>query len=195
MKLNLVSTIALCALLTTPAFADGLEDVVSKNPSLTQYDNNKDGVLSTDEVVTGRAAEFTAIDTDADGFLTWFEFKAAEENERNTRVIAIVKAADKDANGQLTPEEFANVFAVEQDRSKAPVVFAIIDTDANNVLSSTELAAALAENGSNIGQMWRFANKDTNADAKISKEEYIAKPVKLPVPPKLPKPNPAKPKR
>lgn len=195
MKLPVLSVAILGLALSVPVFADSsvdipLDDQSKLTQDLLQYDTNKDGVISLDEMAAVKAAEFAKADTDGDGYLTWAEFKAMVDAKRDSRLATLFKVADKDGSGAVSADEFLAVFAAGQNATQVATVFAIMDAaNSDGSLSPAELSVALAGNDPVAQLMWKFARLDTSGDAKLSKDEYVAKPAKLPKPPKLPKPN------
>lgn len=195
MKLHAsLAGVVLSICLSPVAFADTnstslLENFSKLTQDLLQYDTNKDGIISADEIAAAKAAEFTKIDTDADGYITWAEFKAAQDIKLANRIASIIKIADKNADGTISSEEFINIFSAGQNATQAATIFAIVDADGSGGLSAAEITAILASNEPIMLQIGRFASLDTNGDAKLSQDEFVAKLPKLPIPPKLPKPK------
>jgi hypothetical protein len=199
MKMKLVSTSILALCLSAPAFAESLDVIMPVEPPITVTPDPV--VVVTPPTLSDKAAakalEFKATDTDADGYVTWAEFKLASDAKRDARILAAFKAADADKNGALSSEEFLSMFATGEVVSAAAVtqastVFTIIDTDQNGMISPVELGVASADEKPVAALMWAFARMDTNGDAKLAATEYSAKPAKLPKPPKLPKPRGSK---
>jgi hypothetical protein len=206
MKMKLVSASILALCLSAPAFAESLDVILPVEPPITVIPDitvvtPEPPVVVTPPTLSDKAAakarEFNATDTDADGYVTWAEFKLASDAKRDARILAAFKAADADKSGTLSSEEFLSIFATGEVVSAAAVtqastVFTIIDTDQNGMISPVELGVASADEKPVAALMWAFARMDTNGDAKLAATEYSAKPAKLPKPPKLPKPRGSK---
>lgn len=194
MQLSRLSCAVLGILLANQAYAASepvaLEEITQTSQALVNYDSNKDGLISLDELASGRKAEFERADNNPkDGHLVWEEYKALQDSKRDTRLKGMFKLLDKDGNGKVSSEEFLNVFAVGKEPKQAAVVFAIMDTNSDGTLGADELSTALTGNAPAMPQMWAFAGLDKDMDGKLSAEEFINRPAKLPVPPKLPKPK------
>jgi EF hand len=98
------------------------------------FDQNKDGVLTPEEVEATGQVEFFRIDTDASGTLTVDEYLAANRNAddaeiRKTRDRFEVMDRRGDGNGQATPAEFIDF---------GKFVIQIADFDADGRLSRQE---------------------------------------------------------
>lgn len=139
---------------------------------LKQYDTNNDGVITRDELVAAKTAEFKKADTDNSGFMSWAEFKAVEDTKLSARLKTIYSIMDADGKDGISVTEFANA-SPERPASQANTVFALADTDKNNSLSLEEFTTMRSE-GSLERLMWMFAGQDTNADKQISMDEFTA---------------------
>ena len=175
MTIKLLSTAVLAAIIAMPAWAD--DSVLGQQSAmvqmLKQYDTNNDGIITRDELVAAKTAEFKAADTNSDGFLSWQEFKAMEDAKASARLKAIYSVMDADAKDGISITEFTNA-SPERPAVQANTVFTLADTDASGALSLEELAAMRKE-GSVERLMWMFAGQDTiTVDKQISLEEYTA---------------------
>ena len=175
MTIKLLSTAVLAAVIAMPAWAD--DSVLGQQSAmvqmLKQYDTNNDGIITRDELVAAKTAEFKAADTNSDGFLSWQEFKAMEDAKASARLKAIYSVMDADAKDGISITEFTNA-SPERPAVQANTVFTLADTDASGALSLEELAAMRKE-GSVERLMWMFAGQDTiTVDKQISLEEYTA---------------------
>jgi len=77
-------------------------------PMFSQFDTNKDGRVSLQEVQEGTARLFKEIDTNKDGFISKEEMQAhhkAMHEKRGEMMREKWKAADKDADGALSRAE------------------------------------------------------------------------------------------
>lgn len=185
MKIKLLSAAILAASLCVPAMAD--DSVLAGQSEMTQmllkYDTNKDGIISRDEMLAAKTAEFTAADTNGDGFLSWAEFKAMEDAKRVARMKTIFAVMDADKNGSVSSAEFMSV-ASDKVATQAAVVFALGDTNSDGALSFDELSAMRAGSEATEKLMWAFAGLDTVADGQLSLAEFTAPFVKkAPLPP------------
>ena len=85
------------------------------------FDQNRDGVLTPEEIESTSTVQFVRIDTDSSGTLTVEEYLAAnpdpndDEEVRKTRDRFEVMDRRGDGNGEATPVEFVNFgkFVVE----------------------------------------------------------------------------------
>lgn len=94
-----------------------------------RYDGNNDAVITPEEF--GDAPdEFARVDRDGDGKLTEDDFRSETNSLSPTQGTYLFFMADSDANGRITAEEFANVFAA-------------LDTDAAGFLSLDDLRDGL----------------------------------------------------
>jgi Ca2+-binding EF-hand superfamily protein len=118
--------LALClATLASPAFAEG-------NRILKALDQNGDGAISREEVLTLRADIFARIDADSSGTVTQAEIAAAEaaaQERRQALRAGDVWAQDADGDGQLSLAEF----------TAATPGFDRADSNADGVLSGDEI--------------------------------------------------------
>lgn len=136
---------------------------------MAAYDTNDDGTISTEELQTGRAADYATADSNSDGVLSLTELQAFETTKKATMDTSRFTSLDADSNGTLSTSEFlANV---PTDRVGAETtLFGLADTDKSNSLSSAEFAALHSEQG----RSWRaFAMLDANGDGSISKDEFV----------------------
>lgn len=173
MTIKMLSTAVLAAVIAMPAWAD--DSVLGQQSAmvqmLKQYDTNNDGVITRDELVAAKTAEFKAADTNSDGFLSWQEFKAIEDAKASARLKAIYTVMDADAKDGISITEFTNS-SPERPAAQANTVFTLADTDASGALSLEELAAMRKEGGVER-LMWMFAGQDNiTVDKQISLEEY-----------------------
>ncbi len=76
-------------------------------PQLQELDANSDGEITTAEIEAAAAAEAQATDTNGDGVISVEELIARHELKRQQRIAKRLNAADSDANGQISLDEFA----------------------------------------------------------------------------------------
>ncbi|WP_106751895.1 EF-hand domain-containing protein [Pannonibacter carbonis] len=78
---------------------------------LTQFDLNKDGVLTQDEVTEAVAARFAAADTDKDGKVSLEEFRAFRLAEAEPMRVRAFQRLDSNGDGKVAREEFDRISA------------------------------------------------------------------------------------
>jgi Ca2+-binding EF-hand superfamily protein len=123
-----VTTAAVALLLSCGVLAQGRE-----GPALEQADADHDGKVTKQEYVDARAAQFSRMDRDGDGYID----EAASRpggNERGQRAAAAIRGRmDSNGDGKVSKEEFIN----------APtMLFDKFDANKDGVLDATELEAA-----------------------------------------------------
>lgn len=180
MKLKILSAAIIAASLSAPVIAD--DSVLSQQSEMVQmllkYDTNADGILTRDEIIAGKTAEFNEADSDADGYLSWTEFNVLMESKQASRITSIFGVMDADANGSVSADEFAAAFA-DKSASQTATVFALAAGD-DSAMSEAELAALFG--GEADKQMWMFAGLDDDGDGQLSVDEYTDVPPARPTP-------------
>ncbi len=110
-------------------------------PMFQQFDENKDGKLSREEVRKGTEQMFGEIDTDKDGQISQEEMRAhhkAMHEKMQSKMQERWKTADKDGDGALS--------RAEVDAAKMPRLsrdFDQLDTNKDGKLSADEMRAAM----------------------------------------------------
>ena len=96
-----------------------------------RYDANKDGKISQDEIDTNRTSWLNDFDSDKSGALALSEFQNLWLKARNQQMVREFQQFDRDANGQITLDEY-----------KLPLskLVAEMDRDKDNALSADELS-------------------------------------------------------
>ena len=123
-----VTTAAVLLLSSCVVLAQGRE-----GPALEQADADHDGKVTKQEYVDARAAQFSRMDRNGDGFID--EADAREGgNERGQRAAKALRGRiDSNGDGKISKEEFVN----------APtMLFDKFDANKDGVLDATELEAA-----------------------------------------------------
>ncbi len=149
---------------------------------LVQADTNQDGMLSREEIIAAKTAEFKQADSSAEGFLSWDEFKALSESKRSNRFSMLFKLMDKDADGSLSSAEFVNM-VLDKPATQTNVVFAILDQNTDSKLTAEELQVLINAEDASSHLIWQFAGLDGDLDGQLSITEYTSKPTKTLVPP------------
>ena len=72
---------------------------------MLQFDTDKDGVLSRDELEAGLAKKITDNDTDGDGAVSLAEFEAEWMRMTRTMMVRAFQHMDRDGSGTITQEE------------------------------------------------------------------------------------------
>jgi EF hand len=95
-----------------------------------RYDTNKDGKVSQEEIDANRGSMLADFDADKSNSLALAEFQNLWLKTHNQQMIRDFQRLDKDANGQITLDEY-----------KAPLdkLVANLDTNKDGVISSDEM--------------------------------------------------------
>jgi len=123
-----VTTAAVLLLSNCVVLAQGRE-----GPALEQADADHDGKVTKQEYVDARAAQFSRMDRNGDGFIDEADSRAGG-NERGQRAAKALRGRmDSNGDGKISKEEFVN----------APtMLFDKFDANKDGVLDATELEAA-----------------------------------------------------
>jgi len=123
-----VTTAAVLLLSSCVVLAQGRE-----GPALEQADADHDGKVTKQEYVDARAAQFSRMDRNGDGFIDDADSRAGG-NERGQRAAKALRGRiDSNGDGKISKEEFVN----------APtMLFDKFDANKDGVLDATELEAA-----------------------------------------------------
>ena len=123
-----VTTAAVLLLSSCVVLAQGRE-----GPALEQADANHDGKVTKQEYTDARAAQFSRMDRNDDGFIDDADSRAGA-NERGQRAAKALRGRiDSNGDGKISKEEFVN----------APtMLFDKFDANKDGVLDATELEAA-----------------------------------------------------
>jgi Ca2+-binding EF-hand superfamily protein len=118
-------------LLAAPGFADG-----RRGDLLASADANQDGVVTKQEFLDARAAQFGRFDRNADGYIDDADVPERMRERRDARGGgAMRKELDKDGDGKVSKEEFV---------TGPTTIFDRVDADHNGSLDKQELEAAKA---------------------------------------------------
>ena len=123
-----VTTATVLLLSSCVVLAQGRE-----GPALEQADADHDGKVTKQEYVDARAAQFSRLDRNGDGFIDDADSRAGG-NERGQRAAKALRGRiDSNGDGKISKEEFVN----------APtMLFDKFDANKDGVLDATELEAA-----------------------------------------------------
>ena len=123
-----VTTATVLLLSSCVVLAQGRE-----GPALEQADADHDGKVTKQEYVDARAAQFSRMDRNGDGFIDEADSRAGG-NERGQRAAKALRGRmDSNGDGKISKEEFVN----------APtMLFDKFDANKDGVLDATELEAA-----------------------------------------------------
>lgn len=143
-------------LATGAAFAEQ-----GQNHFMQRFDLNNDGNITLDEFNQGSAERFGRMDRDNNNMISQDEFKAYASTRRSERML---KKMDSNNDGQITRQEF-----LDAKMKSAEQQFTGMDTDANGVISASEL------NASRMGRHERFGKIydriDANRDGNVTRDE------------------------
>ncbi|HWK63535.1 MAG TPA: EF-hand domain-containing protein [Rhizobiaceae bacterium] len=108
----------------------------TRDPSqlLARADLNGDGQITRQEFVSARAQTFTRLDRNGDGFLSTADAprRFIGRQKAEGRIRDLMQTLDTNRDGWVSREEFVN----------GPVrLFAVADSDGNDVIDRSELAA------------------------------------------------------
>mmetsp|Transcript_8223 Transcript_8223/g.10894 ORF Transcript_8223/g.10894 Transcript_8223/m.10894 type:complete len:216 (+) Transcript_8223:168-815(+) len=153
-------------------FLEEEEEIVPK-PRASESSLESLSDLLTDEQVNQLKAAFQLYDKDGSGSISFEEFKeflgpAASSED----VIAILSDGDTNGDGEVDFDEFKSMIV----RQMAPNMvddwireaFVYMDSNADNVLSISELRAVLTES-----ELGTLLGGDKNGDGKIDYEEFV----------------------
>lgn len=173
MKIKLLASAILATALAAPVMAD--DSMLFQQSEMVQmllkYDTNGDGVLSRDEIVAAKTAEFNAVAGD-DASMAWTEFQTLQTSKQADRVATIFKVINTDTTNDITLAEFTTAFA-DKTTAQATTVFNLIaGSDAS--MSATELATLF--NADTNRMVWLFAGLDTDGNGALSLSEYTTTP-------------------
>jgi len=111
-----------------------------EGPALEQADANRDGKVSKQEYIDARAAQFSRMDRNGDGFIDEADAReGADQSQRGRRAASAIRGRmDSNGDGKVSKEEFVN----------APtMLFDKVDADKNGELDAKELEAARSAAG------------------------------------------------
>lgn len=138
-----------------------------------EYDTDGNGVVTSEEFVAGRTADFNTADADTSASLSLAEFLNLENTLQTRRVAAAFAAVDTNTDSAISLAEFSAT-ATGTSATYLTNVFNLADGNADAGLSLAEFTA-LQNKGSNSG-VWEFARLDSSADKLVSLAEFTAVP-------------------
>lgn len=138
-----------------------------------EYDTDGNGVVTSEEFVAGRTADFNTADADTSGGLSLAEFVNLENTLQTRRVAAAFASVDANTDSAISLAEFTAT-ATGTSATYLTNVFNLADGNADAGLSLEEFTA-LQNKGSNSG-VWEFARLDSSADKLVSLAEFTAVP-------------------
>ena len=149
-------------LMATGAYAKPGRDA----PFPADYDANGDGMITQEEVQTGRALEFQGIDLDASGYLSVMEVQLWLEQQQGRQFDHL----DIDHNGMLSKAEFVDARTGRALRI-ASKTFKLTDTNGDGLLGLSEYSVLKPVN---LDVIRLFSIMDADDDDLISLPEFLA---------------------
>lgn len=147
--------------------------LVLARAGMSEYDTDANGMVTAEEVLAGKTADFNAANTNTNDDLTLAEFAGLENIIQTRRVNAAFTKVNTDTSSDITLAEFTAT-ATGTAATYLTNVFNLADKDANAVLSVAEFTE-LQSKGSNSG-MWEFARLDTDTNKLVSLAEFTVVP-------------------
>jgi hypothetical protein len=83
--------------------------------AMANFDTNKDGTLSPEEMTAGIKAEIKKYDTDANGSLSLEEFAVMHADHTRLMTVRVFQMHDADGDAQVTEAEMSAMAAMMQD--------------------------------------------------------------------------------
>ena len=142
---------------------------------IAAYDTNGDGVVSSDEIIAVRTADFNTYDVNADGSLSLAEYQSLETAEQARRLTSAFSSLDTDSSSTLTLAEFT-VNASTGNSSLQSNVFALTDANGDGYLTQAEFAV-LYDHSDHSG-IFGFARLDTDYSQSLLLAEFTALPTR-----------------
>lgn len=134
------------------------------------YDLDSDGKITKSEIRTARTTEFTAIDSNSDGYASLAEL----QTWLTAKQTSDFNSLDSDSSGALSQSEFV-ADSTDQRLAAATEVFKLADSNGDSTLSADEFKALHPVIHASIHQ---FVHLDSDRDLQISQTEYLTPPKK-----------------
>lgn len=167
MKKNYLTAMVATALLSLSTVQ---ASATSQLPThLGYYDLNGDGKVSVSEIQTAKTNAFKVADTDQNDFLSWAEYKALSNANKQKHVEISFHTMDTDMSMDVSIDEYANAYS-NMPNLQADEAFMLISGD-DQQLTFDEFSALHSTDLQK--QVWRFVALDTVIDGQLSLEEYL----------------------
>ncbi|GEM_PF-1837473 len=180
---TLSTAIAMSLAATGTLYAEPAETPAAGNPAETQnraakflerFDSNKDGQITWDEIKALKQQNFSAYDSNQDGFLSSEELRQGMEDKRVEKMNSRFSALDTDQDGALTLQEWQAKSARNPDRQA--MRFTQMDSNKDGKLTREELQTVMLNHKPKADAQWTpenaFARMDADHDNKLSLEEF-----------------------
>jgi Ca2+-binding EF-hand superfamily protein len=132
-----IATLITFALLATPAAAQTSDTMMLER--MRQADTNRDNMITRDELIASRAANFSRFDRNSDGMLTNADIPAILRRTAIGQQVETMRMEfDANSDGKVAREEFV---------SGPTPVFDRADANRDNQLTQPEIDAAKAKAG------------------------------------------------
>jgi Ca2+-binding EF-hand superfamily protein len=132
-----IATLITFALLATPAAAQTSDTMMLER--MRQADTNRDNMITRDELIASRAANFSRFDRNSDGMLTNADIPAILRRTAIGQQVETMRMEfDANGDGKVAREEFV---------SGPTPVFDRADANRDNQLTQPEIDAAKAKAG------------------------------------------------
>lgn len=128
---NLLAVTAVAGFMLSGTVAAAPDGAASEQWLLAKYDENGDNVITIDEISEKRKQIFTRMDDNADGGVSFSEYRQLDQAKREMLLKARFNRLDLDQNGELSGEEYVSYLGS----------FERFDQNGDGSVSSDEIAA------------------------------------------------------
>ncbi len=134
------------------------EDIIDMRAAFEEFDENKDGRLTKEELIKGMSRVMTPI-------------------EAKIEVERIMSLIDNDNNGYIEYEEFIRASINKEillTEKNLKTAFNMFDKDKSGLITTDELKLVLGQDSNISEKVWKqmISNIDENGDGELSYEEF-----------------------